>query len=112
MVNELTRSLPPIPDEHIRLWRGINREHDGGVIGEFWTTDRRLAEDYASDSDDDDVEREADPTLFFLDVPFDIAATWPDHGGYVGSSRKCQEFVVPEEWQTKAGMTRFLMYVK
>lgn len=111
-------TLPPIPDQHIRLWRGITCPHDGRTVGEFWTMHRKLAEDYAGDPDDDHIDDDAhtvdqaDPTLFFLDVPIPVAFTWPDHSGNLGVERLAGEFIVPNEWQPKAVALRLLEYVK
>jgi hypothetical protein len=114
-------TLPPIPDEHVRLWRGLTGPHDPAQpAGEFWTSQRKLAEDYAEDPnifddiEDDDLPTpdQADPTLFYLDVPIELAFTWPDHDGRLGAQRLCGEHIVPLEWQSKAVALRLLEYVK
>jgi hypothetical protein len=92
--------LPPVPDEHVRLWRGIAAVPDGGDVGEFFTLYRDDAEDYSRY--DLDQQRVNVSTLFVLDVPIAVAFAWGDHSGRTGRDRACGEFIVPREWANRA----------
>jgi hypothetical protein len=92
---------PPVPDEHIRLWRGVACVHPNlEDVGEYWSVHRTEAEDYGAF--DLEGEEAYSTVLFYLDVPVDLAFTWPDHDGNLGAKRACGEFVVPREWASKA----------
>jgi hypothetical protein len=64
----------------IRLWRGISTAPSGNV-GEYFTSDRNVAEFYfSSDDDDDDECDESNGTLFYVDVSVEDALTWKVEG--------------------------------
>lgn len=59
--------------ETIRLWRGIPNNAPKGDIGEFFTSDRSVAEEYMLDDEGDPCPN---PTLFYIDIPLDLAQQW------------------------------------
>jgi hypothetical protein len=78
----------------IRLWRGISTQPNGNV-GEYFTSDRDVAEFYLVD-DDEDEDDPSNGTLFFIDVPPEDAARWRVEG------RGKDEYHLPTEVANKA----------